>query len=203
MILQVWNSGNGEDLTAEQIAGALGGADVAFGTQTNVKALSEDEIVSLAEGITRGRHRQIAADVIEDLKRAIEADEIESADGISDWLHETIDGHGTVIYTARAQEYVMLSSNDGAYFEEFGPDGAVEDGAINWSRLCYAALMADVNEELGSHEDYFDAIRPECDECSARLTAKEAEDGETTCADCRAKAEDDETDETDDDEPSA
>lgn len=84
--------------------------------------------------------RAIALDV---LQEAVEHDR--PAD---EHLWETIDGHGWVIYTAKAQLVLAWSPNDGYSIENWGADGAVEDGQIQWSRLAFGALYADVSELL-------------------------------------------------------
>ena len=71
-----------------------------------------------------------------------------------DHIHESIDGCARVIYTAQAKECVCESDNDGAYAENFGPEGMVTDGCINWSALAYAAFEADVIEELTNRLDF-------------------------------------------------
>lgn len=67
---------------------------------------------------------------------------------VHDALHELIDGHQRVIYTWKAKMCVMHSANDGAHFDNFGADGAVDRDGINWSVLAYSAFMADVRDEL-------------------------------------------------------
>jgi hypothetical protein len=67
---------------------------------------------------------------------------------LNDALHEIIDGSARVIYTWKAKMCVVWSDNDGAYFGEFGAEGAVGLDGINWSALAYSAFMADVREEI-------------------------------------------------------
>lgn len=71
---------------------------------------------------------------------------------LREWLiehiDESIDGCSRVIYTSEAKECVMFSDNSGAYFEEFGSEGAVDTDGIQWSRLAAAAFRADIIEEL-------------------------------------------------------
>ena len=63
-------------------------------------------------------------------------------------MHEEIDGQSRVIYTLKAQLGLISSENDGAYLEEYGKEGIVEGGYINWSHLMFAAMERDVYEEL-------------------------------------------------------
>lgn len=67
---------------------------------------------------------------------------------VSDALHELIDGSARVIYTWKAKMCVIYSDNDGAYFDEFGAEGAVDRDGFQWSRLAYCAFLADVREEI-------------------------------------------------------
>jgi len=63
---------------------------------------------------------------------------------ISEVLWEAVDSHEFVIYTAKAQALLAISDNDGAFVEEYGAEGLVKDGSLNWSSLAYAAMEADI-----------------------------------------------------------
>lgn len=65
-----------------------------------------------------------------------------------EYVHETVDGDGWVIYTAKAQAVCLVSDNDGAYADNYGSEGIIDDSGIAWSRLAYAALEADVMGHL-------------------------------------------------------
>jgi hypothetical protein len=58
------------------------------------------------------------------------------------WLHETIDGHEFVIYTAKAQAVILASNNPDAEEEETG-EASTDD-----SRRAYFAMRADVREHM-------------------------------------------------------
>lgn len=73
-------------------------------------------------------------------------------DARSDFIAESVDGSEWVIYTYRAQLVMVLSDNDGAYVDDFGKDGALDDDGVKWSALAYAAMYADCL-------DYLDAIK--------------------------------------------
>ncbi len=88
------------------------------------------------------------ADVVSAFKLAVETGDITDTESADEWLHQTIDGHGRVIYTASAKECLYESANDGAYFEDFGSEGAVKDGVLNWSSLAFCAFQRDVLEAL-------------------------------------------------------
>lgn len=81
-------------------------------------------------------------------------------EAILEHIHESIDGCGRVIYTWKAKMCVIYSENDGAYFDNFGSEGAVSDGGIEWSKLAYCAFEADVMEELSDREFDVNADRP-------------------------------------------
>lgn len=124
----------------------------------------------------------------------------ECGEPLREWLaehiDETIDGCARVIYTRQAQLGVLCSDNDGAYFEEFGDEGAVADGAIDWSKLCYAAMHQDVIEELERIEVDANNPVPPCVQCDAddqdeRFVIGDDDtniDGDLVCGDCKLKA---------------
>jgi len=96
-----------------------------------------------------------AADSIKDeLIGRLKDGEAEAGDSLRNWLMEridqTIDGSGRVIYTFEAQKGLLCTDNGGAYFDEFGEEGAMDADGINWSRLMYAAYRMDVIEQLES-----------------------------------------------------
>jgi hypothetical protein len=83
--------------------------------------------------------------VAKDLARQMKEGEV---DDFSDALHQAIDGTQRVIYTHQAKLAVVFSPNGDAYFDEFGEEGAVENGAIAWERLAFVAMQQDVIKEL-------------------------------------------------------
>lgn len=94
--------------------------------------------------------RDLAACVVEELRESGEKGE-DAREWLIERLHETCDGDGWVIYTARAQMILLASDNESAYINDFGTEGvADETGSINWSVLAYAALHRDIIEDLES-----------------------------------------------------
>lgn len=83
----------------------------------------------------------------EALKAAKKSDRDED-EFIQDWVAETIDGHEFVIYTGKAQAVLLASDKSGAYFDEFGGEDPMEGGDIAWSKLAYAAMCTDVQEQI-------------------------------------------------------
>ena len=90
------------------------------------------------------------AEVVSAFKLAVKTGEITDAESADEWLWQTIDGHSRVIYTANAKECLYASDHDGAYFDDFGSEGAVKDGSLNWSALAFCAFRQDVLDALSA-----------------------------------------------------
>ncbi len=113
--------------------------------------MTDEEIVTIdqADRILRADYWGDVRGVADELRELIlDPDEIDDEEAADTWLNETVDGHELVIYTHQAMQCLLYSGNDGAYGEEFGAEGMVEDGCIMWSRLAYAAFMADIRETI-------------------------------------------------------
>jgi len=123
----------------------------------------ETVTVDQAERILRADYWQDVRSVTENLREMIESRELETEEDADQWLHETVDGHSRVIYTYNAQQCLLYSDNDGAYGDEFGSEGMVEDGCIMWSRLAYAAFTADIRETIDVCE-VFGSLEDEAEE---------------------------------------
>ena len=67
---------------------------------------------------------------------------------LSEYVGETCDGHQWGIYTHYAKRIVCESKNADAYGLNYGTEGMLGEGDINWSGIAYAALEADIYEEL-------------------------------------------------------
>lgn len=91
--------------------------------------------------------RSMAEDVLSQVLDE-ETDEDAAREALEERLWESVDGSAWVIYTARALDVLRVSENEGYALEEWGTDGILEDGAIQWSRLAFGALYADVSERL-------------------------------------------------------
>lgn len=165
-------------LSADQVA------ILASQPDATVTALTDTDITAIADGIASREYHATVAGIVEDLKRATADGEITDRDAAMEWIEQTIDGHHDVIYTACAQEILRQSRNDGAYFDDFGSEGAITDGGIEYSKLAYCALRADVLEAIADLDAWFT-----CDTCNGDVTPEDiAAAGENlpTCADCRA-----------------
>lgn len=112
--------------------------------------------VERAEQVLRAAYWSDVKDTAEDvLKQAQE--EFSTANGFDldsarewteDRLWESVDGSSRVIYTREAMDTLRWSENDGYTLEEWGADGVVTDGCIDWSKLAFGAFYADVGEHL-------------------------------------------------------
>jgi hypothetical protein len=120
--------------------------------------LSAEEQLSQAQARMSRAYQLHVEELARDIVDAAKRDEMD-ADEVDTYIHESIDSDGWVIYTHKAHAVLLASSNDSAYFDELGNDGAITDGGINWSALAYMALRADVMEELERLD--FDASNPQ------------------------------------------
>lgn len=123
--------------------------------QLSINVLTDEEISKIADGNAEREYYKTVQGFVDDLKSEIKEGNITDADEAREYLEQSIDGCHDVIYTYAAMEVVRISKNDGAYFDHMGSDGAVEDGAIQWSRLAYFALLEDVMEEVGDLDELF------------------------------------------------
>ncbi len=114
-----------------------------------MRGLTDEQNVTVdeAENILRKDYRSDVVGIVSAYADAL-GDDITDSEDADTWIHETIDGSQRVMYTYQAQQCLLYSDNDGAYGEDFGGDGMVEDGCIMWSRLAFCAFRADVLEDL-------------------------------------------------------
>lgn len=111
---------------------------------------SADDLLSDAIDLGRKAYWQHVRDLSQQIRDAGKEGEFDDADGCDTYIRESLDGDGWVIYTHKAKFVLLCSENSGAYFDQFGDDGAATDGDIEWSRLAYCALEADVMEQLAA-----------------------------------------------------
>ena len=83
----------------------------------------------------------------------VKAGDITSRDEFEERLNQDIDGSSRVIYTIENQLTLICSDESDAYVEEFGEDGLVKDGGINWPGLAFAAFMADVRRYIDANDE--------------------------------------------------
>ena len=132
----------------------------------------------------------------------------ESGEDLREWLiehlDESIDGSARVIYTWKAKMCMVYSSNESAYFDEMGGEGACGKDGINWSALAYFAFRADVIEELERLGVDFNAPVPDCDECgSDDQDERKLVEGRWLCETCAEPKDDAEDDDLEEAQPSA
>ena len=72
---------------------------------------------------------------------------------VSDVLHETIDGHKWVIYTAYNFDVLKWSENDNYAEHEFGPGAVRDERGMRWDSMAYWAMHADVQNALAELAD--------------------------------------------------
>jgi hypothetical protein len=122
------------------------------------KALSEftesemSDARNLAYQILRADYYGDVRNVTKSIMDAIKDGEITDAESLDDRIHEECDGTQRVIYTAQAIECLLISSNDSAHADEFGDEGMIKDGSINWSGIAFSAFRQDVIEDLQANE---------------------------------------------------
>lgn len=90
----------------------------------------------------------IAADIEREARERAKDGEPHLREWLMDYIHETVDGCQRVIYTGLAIEALLFSDNDSAFVDDFGSEGVVKDGAVNYSALAYCAVERDVIAEL-------------------------------------------------------
>lgn len=113
--------------------------------------------VAQAEGILRAEYWDDVRGMAEDARQAVKDGDVNDTEELENWLNESIDGYGRVIYTARAMDGLRWSDNDEAYFDEgLYCEEDFRDG-IPWSKLMFCALMADVRDTLGDLDELFTA----------------------------------------------
>lgn len=113
------------------------------------------------------------------IKEEYDRGEIADRDTLLERIHEDVDSCQRVIYTARAQEALLVSRNDSAGIDSLGADGFDWSKGIPWSQLAYFAVEADVIEAL--HDDGLDVnadfevcdehhkpFTDECEECAKK-----------------------------------
>jgi hypothetical protein len=104
--------------------------------------------------------RDLAAEAVREARSGEHGTGEQCREWLLEWVHETLDGHEFVIYTAKAQAVLAISNNDGAYVESYGAEGALDrDGHVAWESMAYAAMEADLMDYL-SRMDGFDVNDP-------------------------------------------
>ncbi len=108
------------------------------------------EIDDLAEWVSDNRPKDLGGEGV--------AAEYGTDYGEYDALHERIDGHEYVIYTAQARAIIAHSDNPNALMEEFGADAG---GERFDERRAFCAMYADVVERAEFDKYNLDELRAE------------------------------------------
>ena len=109
-----------------------------------------EEIARLAEWISDNRPAELGG-------KGIASEYGEDYDA-GDALHETLDGHGWVIYTYQARQVIAHSDNPDFMMDEFGTDAG---GDMFDARRAYWAMYADIMEQAEDDKYDLDELRAE------------------------------------------
>jgi hypothetical protein len=109
---------------------------------------TNEETMEDAMRVLRADHWQYVRGLAEEAEALCKSGELADAEALDEWLHETVDGSDRVIYTWKAQRLLLCTENQDAMADEYGTEGLVEDGSVNWGGMAYHALLADVRELL-------------------------------------------------------
>lgn len=108
----------------------------------------EDRALMKAQERCRASYFADVREVAEEFVSMWNAGKFSSREDAIEWIDQSVDGSGRVMYTGEAMDCLRYSDNDGAYVEEFGAEGIVKDGDINWFTLAYSAFRADIMEHI-------------------------------------------------------
>jgi hypothetical protein len=122
------------------------------------------EAKELAMRILLADYYRDVRDTVASIMQAIKDKEVSDRDELLDRIHEECDGDARVIYTSQAIETMLISDNDSAYADDFGEEGMVKDGSINWSALAFCAFERDVIEHLESEGVDVNDLDPDSDD---------------------------------------
>lgn len=136
-----------------------------------------EELVSFGQDRLREDYYSDVRSMAEDVLAQVldeETDEDSAREALDERIHETVDGSQWIIYTARAMDVLRVSDSDGAYFEDFGDEGAVSRDGIEWSKLAFCAMRSDVSElvwtDFESWKETRDSFEEELQERALELS---------------------------------
>jgi len=108
--------------------------------------VSESDVKAAINILTHDYYNDVRS-VAKDLATRMKHGEIDG-DEYQDAVHAAIEGTQRIIYTFQAKCGLLVSDNADAYSEEFGEEGMVVGGNIQWERLAFVAMQQDVYKEL-------------------------------------------------------
>ena len=139
---------------------------------------SDEERVKDAERVLRAEYYSHIRGTALEVFQLIEDGTLEDQEALERWLNETIDGDAWTFQTHSAIKVLLWSNNDGAHIEDFGSDGLVSDGCINWSVMAFSAMKADLLEDVELFNQEDDAVFTWIDEDEEREEGEEYEEDE-------------------------
>ena len=107
--------------------------------------------------VLRAEYYQSVRAVVEEAMDEIKNGNITNAEGLDEYLWQSVDGSYWVIYTHANFQVLFVSDNHDAYMEDFG-EPPVEGSDIKWAALAYAAMRRDVHELVGARDDEIEAL---------------------------------------------
>ena len=110
--------------------------------------------------VLRADYYQSVRSVAHDLASEVKNGSITSQDEWETAINQAVDGTEWVIYTQKHFQVLFCSDNHNAYVENYG-QAPVEGDDINWAALAFAALEADVRQQIEAEglEPNWDELR--------------------------------------------
>ena len=119
----------------------------------NLSELSHSEMATankLARDILRADYWRDIRSIADEVKRVVQDEEIQDRDELVEWIDQMIDSHQRCIYTSQSMETLLVSVNQDACVDEFGTEGIVKDGSIQYNALAFQAIRQDLIEHLSA-----------------------------------------------------
>jgi hypothetical protein len=139
-------------------------------------AISDEQQITVeqADRVLRQDYWDAVRSIATEAEENVKSGEIEDEDGLTEWLEQSVDGSSWVIYTRKNFQVLLYSDNESAFVDDFGADGLVKDGDVNWAGLAYMAMLADVRSILTDWDDMEKPVDP--DEEDEEDEAEDAEE---------------------------
>ena len=120
--------------------------------------MAKEISVEEAHRVLRADYYSDVRDVAEEFIKRWNAGEFSDRDEAIEWLDQSVDGSGRVIYTAEAADCLRYSDHDDAAIEELGADGIDWSNGIPFSTLAYFAYRADILDQIASGVTDLDGV---------------------------------------------
>ncbi len=125
----------------------------AAATRSSKPARVTEADVKAALDVLRQDYWQDIRGTGDDIIRQVKDGDITTREEFEERLQQDIDGSSRVIYTLENQLTLVCSDNADAFVDEFGEEGLVKDGGVNWPAMAYATFMADVRGYIDANDD--------------------------------------------------